>query len=153
MHAWLAQQQPGVQFTCVGCCWLQCFSIMARCCLWVLHCPRVSGRAELPGAMGRCCWLPAAGSALLELRLQLQLGAEQAASCLRRGLGSFEKERPMEQVQSHSCFVCWCCGRTSWGADQAQTVFASNKAQDGRLPRQGPIGLKVPKAGERHSAL
>lgn len=45
------------------------------------------------------------------------------------------------------------CERTSWGADQAQTVSVSNKAQDGRLLGQGPIGLKVPKAGEELGAL
>jgi len=33
------------------------------------------------------------------------------------------------------------------------SLFVSNKAQDGRLLGQGPIGLKVPKAGEELGAL
>lgn len=60
----------------------------------------------------------------------------------------------MEQVQSHSCFVCWWLREDllGWGSG-SDCLFASNKAHGGRLLGQGPTGLKVSKAGERHDAL
>lgn len=142
------------KLTCVGFCWLQCSGIRARSCLWVLGCPRVSGRAELPGAMGRCCWLPAAGSALLELCLQLQLGAEQAASCLRGGLGSFEKERPMGQVQSRSCFVCWWLWGDLLGCRSGSDCLCllAVRLKMGGCPDRGPLASKFPRQ-ERGTVL
>lgn len=85
MRAWLAQQQPGVQPLQSLLVWGVLAAVLQHKGMELTVAPGLSEgvrKAELPCAVGRCCWLPAAGSALLELRLQLQLGAEQAASCL-----------------------------------------------------------------------
>lgn len=109
-------------------------------------------KAELPCAVGRCCWLPAAGSALLELRLQLQLGAEQAASCLRGGLGSFEKERPLVQVQSHSCFVCWWLWEDHLGCRSGSDCLLAIRLKMGGCPDRDPLASRFPRQ-ERGTVL